>query len=193
MSKLLDLLKTKERENYVEKLPEDIYKEVAAASGFEPEEIAGIGGIESTHGKFSKPLQGGSARGLFQFQPITAEGLIPGSSSNIDDMNMQAELMKTLIRRNDPTSVEGAYIRHNLGKRGGQRVLDAEEGQKLKDVISARSLKSNRIYDPEANASLIREILKEKIQSASEGANFDMETKLRQLLKEKRENYVRKK
>lgn len=54
---------------YVEKTPNDVYNDVAAASNLTPGEVASIGGVESQHGEFDRPIKGGSARGLFQFQP----------------------------------------------------------------------------------------------------------------------------
>jgi len=59
MEKLKKLMEGR-KATFVEKTPEDVYREVAEKfDHFSPEDIAGIGGVESTHGKFDKPLEGG--------------------------------------------------------------------------------------------------------------------------------------
>jgi hypothetical protein len=128
----------------VEKTPDDVYADVASGSGLSAEDIEKIGKVESQHGKFDKPIQGGSARGLFQFQPNTAEELQPGSSESLSDMNTQAELMKKYLALTQPESVEDAYAMHNLGKTGGRRLIDSPDEALVSRVLSRQAIKGNK-------------------------------------------------
>ena len=59
LNKLVKLMSGRKKP-YVEKTSEDVYREVAGEfDQFEPEDIAQIGGVESKHGKYNKPLKGG--------------------------------------------------------------------------------------------------------------------------------------
>lgn len=129
---------------YVEKTPDDVYSEVAQDSGLSTEDIEKIGKIESQHGKFDKPLQGGSARGLFQFQPITAEHLLPGSSSSLSDMNTQADLMKKYLAKTNPANVEDAYAMHNLGPTGGRKLIEASDEELIRKILSRGTINGNK-------------------------------------------------
>lgn len=134
---------------YVEKTPTDVYSDVAQEfAQYSPEDISAIGGVESQHGKFAKPLQGGSARGLFQFQPETAEHLQPGSSESLMDMNTQADLMKKYLKQNDSETIEDAYIKHNLGPTRARKFLEASDKAAIKTVVPDRIIKANPgLYD----------------------------------------------
>lgn len=173
MKKLLELLNQKRQGTYVEKLPQDVYREVAEEfEQFEPEDIAKIGGIESQHGKYNKPLQGGSARGLFQFQPETAEFLIPGSSESLDDMNTQAELMKEYLRRNKQQKIEDAYMMHQLGPSRGKKLIQAEDEQSIKDVIPARIRKANPSLYEGDTVEDAKETIQKKLDEGSKSIKF---------------------
>src|SRR5690606_3217422 len=127
------------KKTYVEKTPNDIYREVAGEfEQFSPEDIAAIGGVESQHGKFNEPLVGGSARGLFQFQPETADYLEPGSSESIEDLDTQAKLMKLYLQKTGADSIEDAYTKHNLGPTGGRKFLEASDETPISEVIPFR-------------------------------------------------------
>lgn len=128
---------------YVEKTPNDVYRDVAEGSNLSPEEVASIGEVESNHGKFSKPLKGGSARGLFQFQPDTAEHLIPGSSESLLNRETQTELMKAYLEKNAANTVEEAYINHNLGPSRAKKFLQASDETPINQVIPERVIKAN--------------------------------------------------
>ena len=59
MEKLKRLLQSRQK-TYVEKTPNDVYREVAEGfDQFSPEDIAAIGGVESQHGKYTKEMGGG--------------------------------------------------------------------------------------------------------------------------------------
>lgn len=169
MSKLKELLKKREA-TYVEKTPQDVYRDVAHDfDNLTPEDIAAIGKLESEHGKYQEPLQGGSARGLFQFQPNSAEHLIPGSSESLSDRNTQAELLKKNLKHNAPESVEDAYLMHNLGRSGGKRIINADDEVKLKKLISNSALKGNSgLYGEAKTVGDVKEKIKKKIKKAKE-------------------------
>lgn len=162
-----------EREaTYVEKTPEDVYNEVSKDSEFSPEDIAKIGGVESQHGKYNKPLKGGSARGLFQFQPETAEDLIPGSSESLDDMNTQAKLMKEYLRKNKQKSIEDAYMYHQLGPGRGKKLIDAEGDADIKSVIPKSVIRANpSLYEGET-VDDARKAIQKKLDKGAEDANL---------------------
>jgi len=129
---------------YVEKTPDDVYSEVARESNLSPEDIEKIGKLESQHGKFDKPIQGGSARGLFQFQPQTAEHLMPGSSESLSDINTQADLMKKYLAVTKPENVEDAYAMHNLGPTGGRKLINADDQELIRRVLSKAAISGNK-------------------------------------------------
>jgi hypothetical protein len=145
----LDKLMKGRKKSYVEKTPEDVYREVAGEfEHFEPEDIAQIGGVESQHGKYNKPLRGGSATGLFQFQPRTAEYLQPGSSESLENPSTQAELMTKYLEKNKAKTPEEAYIMHNLGPTGSKKFLQASDDELISNVIPRSVVKANPgLYD----------------------------------------------
>lgn len=172
MEKLKRLLESRKK-TYVEKTPNDAYREVAGEfDHFEPEDIAAIGGLESQHGKYSKPLKGGSARGLFQFQPETAEDLIEGSSDKLLDRNTQIELMKKYLEKNQAGSPEEAYVKHNLGKRGGTRLLSADDATPIRNILPERVIKANPgLYDVET-VGQAKENIRKKLAEGKESADI---------------------
>lgn len=169
MKRLKDLLKGRTA-TYVEKTPEDVYRDVASDEEIilSPEDIGAIGGMESEHGKFHKPIQGGSARGLFQFQPRTAEDLIPGSSESLEDMNTQAELMKKYLKKNDPKNLQEAYLQHNIGRTGAKRFQAADDSDMAEDVISGPSIRGNKNLYEGKSVEEIKQLLKEKLEGEKE-------------------------
>ena len=173
MKKLRELLKDRTA-TYVEKTPEDVYREVAAdpENNLSVEEVAAIGGMESSHGKFRKPIQGGSATGLFQFQPRTAEDLIKGSSENLDDFNTQAELMKALLKKNNPENLEEAYLQHNLGKRGARKFLSKDDEDMAEKAVSKAVIEGNENIYKGKKVKKIKELLKTKLEENKESANI---------------------
>ena len=172
IDKLRKLLEDR-KATYVEKTPNDVYRDVAHNfDNFEASDIAAIGGTESSHGKFEEPIQGGSARGLFQIQPRTAEELIPGSSKTILDHNTQADLMKELLKRNNPENIEDAYLMHNLGKSGGKKVIGADDDQKASEVISSAAINSNKNLYKDKNIGKIKELLKKKLAESSDSSEL---------------------
>lgn len=183
--KFLKLLKNLDRKGtYVEKLPQDVYREVADEfEHFSPEDIAKIGGVESQHGKYNKPLQGGSARGLFQFQPETAEDLIPGSSESIDNMNTQAALMKEYLRKNKQKSIEDAYMYHQLGPRRGRKLKEADDQTAIEDIIPNRVRKANpSLYEGETVEDA-KKVIQEKLDKGGESIDFVPRNLLKKLFK----------
>jgi hypothetical protein len=142
MKNLKKLLENR-KATYVEKTADDVYNDVAQGSTLSAEDIAKIGKLESQHGEFDKPIQGGAARGIFQFQPNTAEHLQPGSSESLSDMNTQAELMKKYLARNKPDSVEDAYAMHNLGPTGGRKFIEASDDAPIESVVSGATIRGN--------------------------------------------------
>lgn len=142
MKNLKKLLESRNA-TYVEKTPDDVYEDVAGGSEFSADDVAKIGKVESSHGKFDKPIQGGSARGLFQFQPVTAEHIMPGSSESLSDVNTQAELMKKYLNKTGAQNIEDAYAMHNLGPTGGKKFIDADDDTPIQHVLSRAAIKGN--------------------------------------------------
>lgn len=143
MEKLKRLLENRKK-TYVEKTPNDVYRDVAKDfDQLSSDDIAAIGGVESQHGKFDRPLVGGSARGLFQFQPDTAEYLEPGSSESLDDLDTQARLMKLNLEKNEVKTPEGAFTKHNLGLKRGKKFLAASDDTPITDVIPLHVIRAN--------------------------------------------------
>jgi hypothetical protein len=184
MNKLQKLLQGR-KATYVEKTPEDVYREVAENSPhLDTKDIAGIGGLESAHGKFNKPLQGGSAEGLFQFQPPTAEHLQPGSSDSLSDMNTQSSLMTKYLDKNEQETPESAYALHNLGPTRGQKFLQASDKDLVSSVIPARIIRANPgLYNVKTVAEA-RELIKKQLNKGQESA--DITPTIMDLFKEKK-------
>lgn len=158
---------------YVEKTPEDVYREVAHNfDQFSPEDIAAIGGVESQHGKYSKPLQGGSARGIFQFQPQTAEYLQPGSSESLLDRNTQAELLKKYLEKMNAASIEDAYAMHNLGPTRGGKLIQASDEDQIKDLIPKHIVRANPGLYNVKTAGAAKSRIADKLAEGSESANL---------------------
>lgn len=166
MNKLRKLLADR-KATYVEKTPEDVYRDVSESSNLTPEEVAQIGGVESQHGKFKKPIKGGSARGLFQFQPETAEELLPGSSKSLVDMNTQGELMKKNLEKNKVTDIEDAYLKHNLGPSGARRFQEADDSAPASSVMSSATMRANPMYQGKTVGEA-RAIIKQKLEKGEE-------------------------
>jgi hypothetical protein len=128
---------------YVEKTPSDVYRDVGLDSGLPAEDVAAIGGLESQHGKFNSPLEGGSAEGLFQFQPETAEDLETGSSDSLGDLDTQSKLMKLSLEKGNTENVEDAFVKHNLGNSRGSKFMSAPDDALVASVIPRRVIAAN--------------------------------------------------
>lgn len=128
---------------YVERTPNDVYRDVGNDTDLTAEDVAAIGGLESQHGKYKTPLQGGSAQGLFQFQPTTAEHLEEGSSEDLHDLDTQSKLMKLYLNQNKVENAEDAFAKHNLGPTRGSKFLEASDDTPVTSVIPARVIRAN--------------------------------------------------
>jgi hypothetical protein len=181
MDKLKRLLQGRKATS-VEKTPQDVYNEVSEKTGMPVDEVASIGGVESEHGKYNKPLQGGVARGLFQFQPETAEHLIPGSTESIDDMNTQAELMSKYLNQTNQDTSEDSYAMHNLGPTRAKKFLAAHDNALVSSVIPARVIRGNPgIYDVKTVGEA-RRLIKKKLEAGEDSA--DLQPNIEELFKE---------
>lgn len=157
---------------YVEKTPNDVYRDVGKHTDLTTEDVAAIGGLESQHGEFDRPIQGGSARGLFQFQPETAEDLVPGSSQNLEDLDTQAQLMKLYLEKNKATSAQDAFIKHNLGNSRGSKFLAAGDDTNIREVIPNRVIDANPgLYDVET-VGQAKEKIKSKLEEGEKSAKI---------------------
>jgi hypothetical protein len=172
LSKLKKMLDNR-KASYVEKTPGDVYREVAGEfEQFEPEDIAQIGGVESQHGKYNKPLKGGSATGLFQFQPKTAEYLQPGSSKSLENVNTQAELMKKYLEKNKAQTPEEAYAMHNLGPTGSKKFLEASDDTPIHKIISKSVIKANPGLYKVKTVGEAKARIREKLESGEKTAEI---------------------
>lgn len=155
---------------YVEKTPSDVYRDVGLESGLPAEDVAAIGGLESEHGKFDSPIEGGSARGLFQFQPGTAEDLEAGSSDSLGDLDTQSKLMKLYLDKNKVDNAEDAFIKHNLGGTGGAKFMAAPDDALVSDIVPERVIAANPIYKVKTVGEA-RKLIKEKLNAGRESSN----------------------
>jgi len=157
---------------YVEKTPNDVYREVGEKTALTPEEIASIGGVESQHGKYLKPLQGGTATGIFQFQPPTAEDLKEGSSESLLDRNTQSDLMTAYLNKNQQTTPESAYAMHNLGPSRGKKFLAADDKDLVSAVIPDRVIRANPGLYKFKTVGEARAAIKKKLEAGKESADI---------------------
>ena len=172
------------KETYVEKTPNDVYRDVSHDSDLSADDISSIGGLESQHNKFNKPLAGGSATGLFQFQPKTAEYLEEGSSDSLEDLNTQAKLMKLYLEKNNVANVEDAFAKHNLGSSRGSKFINAPDDTPVTDVIPFRVIRANpSIYNVKTIGEA-RERIREKLTKGQESS--DIRPNFLDLFKEKK-------
>lgn len=156
MDRLRKLLEQQERDNYVEKTPEDVYNHIAEKTELTPEGVAAIGGLESNHGKFEDNFAGSSAKGIMQVMPRLAKAIRPGLEKSIKDYNTQADLASDIINLNTPTIKEikqnaellDHYVMYNLGKGRGKRFLEAQDTDKISDILPQEVIKSNpKLYN----------------------------------------------
>lgn len=171
MEKLKRLLENRKK-TYVEKTPNDIYRDVGAGSELSAEDVAAIGGLESQHGKFHSPLEGGSARGLFQFQPGTAEHLEEGSSESLGDLDTQSRLMKLYLKENKVDTAEDAFVKHNLGGSRGSKFISAPDEALIASVIPARVIRANPSLYNVKTVGEAKQKIKEKLQQGRESSNI---------------------
>jgi hypothetical protein len=156
----------------VEKTPNDIYRDVSEGTDLSSDDVAAIGGLESQHGKFDKPLAGGSARGLFQFQPDTAEYLEEGSSDSLHDLDTQAKLMKLYLEKNKVSNAEDAFAKHNLGSSRGDKFINAPDDALVTDVIPFRVIRANpSIYNVKTIGEA-RQRIREKLDKGRESSDI---------------------
>lgn len=160
LEKLKKLLGVQERSNYVEKRPQDVYRQIAEETPLSKEEAAMIGGVESQHGKYEDNMAGSSAKGIMQIMPQLAKVIKPGSEEVLKDRNVQAEIASEFINLNTPTIKEIAqnknkvpdvvdqYLMYNLGQGRGKKFLQADGSTKITDILPAKVIKANpKLYN----------------------------------------------
>lgn len=157
---------------YVEKTPNDVYRDVGHESELSAEDVAAIGGLESQHGKFNKQMEGGSAQGLFQFQPGTAEHLEPGSSESLDDLDTQSKLMKLYLKENKVDTAEDAFVKHNLGASRGSKFMQAPDDAPITSVLPARVIRSNSGLYGVKTVGEARQKIKNKLQQGRDSSDI---------------------
>lgn len=157
---------------YVEKTPNDVYRDVGKHTDLTTEDVAAIGGLESQHGEFDRPIKGGSARGLFQFQPETAEYLQPGSSENLQDLDTQSKLMKLYLDKNKVENAEDAFVKHNLGPGRGSKFMEAPDEALVSSVIPARVIRANPGLYNVKTVGEARKKIKEKLEQGKESSDI---------------------
>ena len=169
MDKLQRLLQNR-KATYVEKTPNDVYRDVGEDTGLSAEDVSAIGGLESQHGKYPEQLEGGSAQGLFQFQPKTAEFLDEDSSESLNNYDTQSKLMKLYLKKNDTDNVEDAFVKHNLGPGRGQKFMDAADNELISSVIPSNVIRANPgLYDVKTVGEA-RKKIKEKLNKGKESS-----------------------
>jgi hypothetical protein len=185
MSKLLDLLKKQNRDDYVTKEIEDVYNMVAEKTGRTPEEIAQIGGVESQHGKYTDNMKGSSAKGLFQIMPSIAKKYAPNEP--IKSLNTQEEILTKLINENQEkigkdAPIEDLYTLHNLGLGKGKGMIASVDDKSAESVLGKKIIESNpKLYKNKTVGEAkqtIRDFLKER------GQEFEFTPDLKQMISE---------
>jgi len=153
--KLKKMLDAKERSNYVEKIPQDVYRQIEESTPLTKEEVAMIGGVESQHGKYEDNMAGSSAQGIMQVMPNLAKIIRPGSENSIKDRNIQAELASDIINYNNPTIKEiynsnhqkpnilDHYAMYNLGRGRGKKYIEATDETPIEQVLPSKVIKAN--------------------------------------------------
>jgi hypothetical protein len=160
LDRLRKLLGAKERENYVEMRPQDLYRGIAENTDLTKEEVAMIGGVESQHGKYLDNMAGSSAKGHMQIMPRLAQVLRPGSENNLKDINVQKDVASDFLNLNTPTIKELAadanrkadvidhYAMYNLGHGRGKKFLPAPDDMEITKVLPAQVIKANpKLYN----------------------------------------------
>lgn len=186
-NKLLELLQKQNRDNYVERSVEDLYNSVAEKTGYTPEEIAQIGGVESQHGKYEKNFAGSRAKGVFQLMPAIIKALKPEGLKSPNSFSTQEDVMIDLLndtkkKLGDDVSIEDTYLRHNLGSGAAKRLMKAPTSSQTYAVLPEKVIESNaKLYKDRSIAEAkdnLRQLLKEK------GDEFEFSPKFQDLLEE---------
>lgn len=152
---------------------QSMYEDVAKNSILTPEEVAGIGGLESEHGKYDKPLEGGRARGTFQLMPSTKKYLKTGlkeqgSEPEVNPLREEARLAAEMMKQNeaearktlgkDPTAVD-IFIKHNLGQGMGKKLMRAPAVLPMDEILPEHIIEGNPgLYKDKTKESALKEI-----------------------------------
>lgn len=183
------LKKLQEQRDYVTD-PYDqqsMYEEVAENVSLTPQEVAGIGGLESEHGKYNEAFNEGSARGTFQLMPNTMKYLkerlkVQGSEEEVNPLREEARLAAEMMKQNeteakktlgkDPT-VSEIFIKHNLGAGMGKQFLKAPGSKSMEEILPEDVVKSNpSIYKGKTKSKALKEIQK-RLDEKSKEFNFE--------------------
>jgi hypothetical protein len=186
-NKLLELLKKQNRDNYVERSVEDLYNRVAERTGFTPEEIAKIGGVESQHGKYDKNFAGSRARGVFQLMPSIIKALKPSGLKSPTSFDTQEDVMSDLLndtknKLGDDVSLEDAYVRHNLGSGNAKKLLRSPASVTTESVLSNKIIESNPKLYKDKTVGESKKDIKEFLEKR--GSEFEFSPKFEDLLEE---------
>jgi len=185
MNKLLQLIQDQERDDYVTKEVEDVYKAIAEKTGRTPEEIAKIGGMESQHGKYSENMAGSRAKGLFQLMPQTVKDL--SSNGSPESLNTQEEVMTRLLQENQKklgqdSSIEDLYLLHNQGLGKGKKLITASEDKPVSDILSGQIINANPALYKNKTVGQAKESIKDMLDE--KGSNFKFRSKIEDLFTE---------
>lgn len=180
LDKILKMIQAKERENYVEKRPEDVYRGIAERTDLSKEDAASIGGVESQHGKYNTSKRS-SAKGIMQIMPKLAESMKPGSSKNLEDRNVQQDVASDVLNMNDPSikeirdgkaNIVDQYLMYNLGEGAGKRFLSADENSSVQDVLPSKVIKANPKLYKHATVGEARKAIKGILEAGKTSAEF---------------------
>lgn len=184
LDKLMKLLTAKERENYVEKTPKDIYRGISQKTGLSKEDVAKIGGVESQHGKYTKNMTGGSASGTMQIMPRLAKALRPGSEKVLNDSNTQEQIASDFLNLNTPTikeiasssnrepSIIDQYAMYNLGMGRGKKFLKAKDTDLVSDILPANVIEKNAKFYKGKTVGEARKAMQQMLDERGPQAEF---------------------
>jgi hypothetical protein len=78
--------------------------------------------------------------------------------------------MKLYLQKNEAESAEDAFIKHNLGNRGGNRFLEATDDALISTVIPARVIRANPGIYQVKTVGEARQKIKEKLKKGSDSS-----------------------
>lgn len=163
-SQILELLKNKDRENYVERTPEDLYTRVSERTGVDKNTIKKIGGVESEHGKYEDNFAGSSAKGVFQLMPNLIKNFKPEGMKSPKSFSTQEDVMTGYLKEMTKkigvdAPEEDFYAYHNLGYPKFKRFKKAKDDQPMEQVLPLEIIRKNpKFYKDKTKKQAVEEI-----------------------------------
>jgi hypothetical protein len=182
-NKLLELL-MQNRDNFVERKPQDVYKMVSQRTGVPEEDVAAIGGVESTHGKYQDNPRS-QAKGLFQLMPSVIAKLKPEGVETPKDLGVQEDVMVDLLEESlkklPKKSLQDLYLKHNLGLGNAKKMMLAGDKDSVEQLLPSKIVKGNPEFFKNKKVGEAKELIDLKLKKALD--EYNPELTLEDLLK----------